>query len=605
MKKILLGILLILNCSFLFAQDISISASVDKNTVTQDGQIILQISVSGSARNLPTPSVPQINGFTVYSSGRSQNISIVNGQMQSSLVYNYVLSPQSIGQYTIPAISITHQSKTFSTTPINVQVVKTPSSHTQITNQQTQTTPGQLPQTQQVKDVFITLQTNKKTAYVNEPITLTFRFYTRINLTSGPQYSPPDISGFWAEDLPPQKTYMTNINGVRYRVTEVTTQLFATTSGKQTIGHASLTVSVPDSSSRSRDSFFDDDFFGRFFSSGKPVTLKTNPIKLNILPLPSKGKPASFNGAVGQYKMSTSVDRKNISVGDALTYTLTIRGSGNIKSVTEPSLLDTANFKKYDSISSENISKQNYKVSGSKTFKITLVPKVSGILNLPQASFSFFDHKKKKYIELKSAPIKLNIKHRSKQKTDELESIYLPEQVKQIAKDIRFIEEKTKLKSGSTLLLNNRKFWLFVILFPLLYLLVLLRRFYRYTISKDPISYKKRKALREALADINKSKKVLNKDEKEAVQILSNTITNYFAKKLNLEFAGLTIRKVQNDLEIKNIDKYLIDELIKQWNRLDFMRYAPSTIKKEDVKNLTKKLHNTLSQLDKYIQVNT
>ena len=74
--------------------------------------------------------------------------------------------------------------------------------------------------------------------YVNEQITLTFKFYTKVNLLSQPQYSPPDTTGFITEDLPPQRNYYTIIDGERYYVSEIKTALFPTTSGKFVIGPA-------------------------------------------------------------------------------------------------------------------------------------------------------------------------------------------------------------------------------------------------------------------------------------------------------------------------------------------------------------------------------
>ncbi len=386
--------------------DINISASVDRNTLNFGDSLTLQVSVSGDAANIPKPALPQLDGFSVYSSGTSQNISFVNGKVSSSLVYNYILSPNKPGKFTIGPVTISSGGKTYATNPISVEVL--PAGNPKPRQKQAE---EQQPSSDTAagKGIFVTAQLDKKKAFVNEGIIYTFRFYTSRNLASNPQYAPPNFTGFIVEDLPPQRTYQTSINGETYNVIEMKVQLFPTTPGKFTLGSASLQTSVQDFAGSPFGGFFDDDFFKGFFSSGQPVVLKTKQLSVEVVPLPEEGKPSNFSGAVGEYSMRASADKEDVAANDPVTISLEISGAGNVRAVSGPKLPQIPGVRRYDTISSFNISKANYRVSGSKTFKTVMIPESPGSLTVPGLEFSYFSPDRKEYRNIKTAPIKIKV----------------------------------------------------------------------------------------------------------------------------------------------------------------------------------------------------
>jgi hypothetical protein len=81
--------------------DINVAVSLDRQTIAADEQAVLQIEISGSVQDLPSPTLPDLQKFEVYSQGRSSNISVINGQVSSSVTYRYILIPQQPGTYPI------------------------------------------------------------------------------------------------------------------------------------------------------------------------------------------------------------------------------------------------------------------------------------------------------------------------------------------------------------------------------------------------------------------------------------------------------------------------------------------------------------------------
>ena len=221
----------------------SISAETDKKTVEINDNLYLTITVSGDSASVPEPSLPQMNNFNVYSSGRSQNISIINGKIFTSVAFTYILTPRFIGKQTIPPISVFNGREKHLTPEIAVEVVKA-AAQAQAPQPQAQQgssgRQGARPQSakaqrQPTSDemLFMTAEPDKKTAYPNEQVNLTVRFYTAVPLTSNPQYIPPTFKNLISEDLPPVKNGESIIKGVRYNYSEIKTALFGVETGDE------------------------------------------------------------------------------------------------------------------------------------------------------------------------------------------------------------------------------------------------------------------------------------------------------------------------------------------------------------------------------------
>lgn len=94
--------------------------------------------------------------------------------------------------------------------------------------------------------------------------------------------------------------------------------------GRLTVGPARLDLEIMEGASGSAA------FFGAI--EPRPQTLATQQVTLDMLPLPAKGRPASFSGAVGSFSLAVATSPENSAVGDPLTITTTISGTGSLNS---------------------------------------------------------------------------------------------------------------------------------------------------------------------------------------------------------------------------------------------------------------------------------
>ncbi|HVN66879.1 MAG TPA: BatD family protein, partial [Candidatus Sulfotelmatobacter sp.] len=225
------------------AADFQISASLDRNQIALTEQAVLSVTITGSGNDLPQPQLPGLADFQIYNAGRSQSFSWVNGKASASVTYNFVLTPAKEGHFTIPGIRIQAGGQTSETPPMTLDVAKGSPSAVQGTAEP-EGAARPTPAAHGPPAVFITGTVDKSSVYVGEPVTFTFRLYHRVPLMSRPNYQAPEMTGFWTEDLPPQRNFSESVKGMPYNVVEVRTALFPSTPGKSRIGSANLTVNL-------------------------------------------------------------------------------------------------------------------------------------------------------------------------------------------------------------------------------------------------------------------------------------------------------------------------------------------------------------------------
>ena len=584
------------------AQDITISADVDRNNVPLNAQINLQVTVSGSAMNLPEPQLPSMPNFSVYSAGRSQNVAIMNGHVSGAVVYSYTLVPRFVGNTRIGPIVINVQGRELRTDPIDVQVVRpsqqpgaAPSptsppvrrpSKPSAPSTSAPPAPGrpsaegaQEPQPQG-PDVFVNASIDKHKLFVNEQATLTVRFYTAVSLLGNPEYVPPETHGALSEDLPPERHGQTRLKGRLYNYSEIKTALFAVQAGKLTIGPATVRCQVQQDVAVDP---FAPDFFQKFFSQGllqgQTKELKTDPISLDIEELPAGGRPASFTGAVGRFRIHAGVDKTSAKVGDAITLSVSLEGAGNLKVLGAPKLPDLPSFRIYDTLIDLHLNKAGDVVQGSKVFKTVLVPRASGTLQIPPISFSYFSPEKGEYIQETTAPIDLEIAPAPGGQAPPVGFVSQSPtagDVTPLNEDIRYIKDPSSPSTVSELLTAvARGFW--VHLLPLAVFLFLGGNWlYQDRLSRDPVRFRFRQALPKALKKIRDAENQVQKDPAQSGAMLSDALSGFLADKLNSSASGLTLRQAQDLVRSRfpEAANGTLESLKTIWEELEQLRFA-------------------------------
>jgi len=572
---------------------LTINASVDRNEVSLGDQIQLKIGISGGIGTISDPVLPDLSGFEVYSAGRSQNISMVNGAFSSSLDINYILSPKKAGEFIIGPIIAKDNSSMYSTEPIKISVKQPGQVQSQIPKGQASKQSPSATASPKGEDFFIEQSLSKLNPYVGEQVILTIKFYQGINLYNQPTLSWPSYSGITVEDLPPNSRYYEIVGGRRYLVTEIKRALFPLNTGETTIESPRITIQ-PDDFGINFDPF---SFFDRnlrdMFKRGEPKIISGNRAKLRAIPIPANSKYPDFNGAVGNYSLMAQVDKDSVGVDEPITLKLILSGSGNINSLAPLKLPEMADFRVYESGSTESISNSNHIVSGTKIYENAIIPKTPGKFTIAPIEFFYFDPVKRDYKAIRTEPISIIATGEGLADVGGAPKNIIGSPDKTFGYIITEFPRKRSYRS----FLDNIWFWI-IQLMPLAAIgWALTSRFRKNKLLKDRSYARRINAAKYALANILKANE--NKaagDVVGAIACINDAVLGYLADKSNLESSGLTIDHIQHGFDV---DGNLKVDLIKFLEQGQILRYSPTTISNASIEDLI----NTASEIIRNLEL--
>ncbi|MFH2050136.1 MAG: BatD family protein [bacterium] len=564
-------------CLAVAADELSIEVTIDRDTVGLDEYANLQVVISGEEQNLPNPDMPNIAAFEMYSQGRSSSISIVNGQVNSSVSYRYLLMPKKAGTFVIDNIALVYKNKRYKGNPVNLTVLNTGTATSSNTEEQAVDQ-----ENGKGKDYFLEAVIDNKNPYVNEQVTLTLKFYIAIQYYGSPELSEPTTTGFWSELLGNRAPYRQVINNRKYKVIERIYALFPTQTGDLTIGRATIRVTVA-GDNQQRDPF---GMFSDFFNTGKEVAVSSNPIRINVKKLPNEGKPKDFTGSIGKFNIEASVDKKEVEVNQPVSLTIKISGTGNIKSAAEPSMPDMEDFRIYRASSNENVTKVQEKIGGTKVYEEVFIPKHPGNLEIPSLAYNYFDPETNQYKILSTKPISLRVI----KPEGFVDSPNLPYQnpdliVGSNARDIRYIKENIGDLKPNGYLIIETPLYLVVNGLPVLTLIgFVIYRNRKEKYASDISFARARQAGKIAKKRLSKAKSLANPGKGiEFFAEINIALTSYIADKLNISPHGLTTDQIKTLLLNKSADDNLINGITDTLKKCDFARFAPSSITQNDI----------------------
>ena len=152
--------------------------------------------------------------------------------------------------------------------------------------------------------------------------------------------------------------------------------------------------------------------FGSLFSFRTARTertvLQSDQLTLAIRPLPTEGRPSSFEGAIGQFNLTAHVSTTELTAGEPLTLTLTLEGSGNFDRISPPALPEWDGWRVYPPKSLFEATDPNG-FKGSKSFEYILIPQEEGAQEIPSVSYAFFNPGSAAYEEIELSPIAVEV----------------------------------------------------------------------------------------------------------------------------------------------------------------------------------------------------
>jgi hypothetical protein len=377
------------------------AASLDNDTITLGQSATLSLTFEGGQpKNVPTPDVP---GLQIVNTGNSQNFSILNNQMSSTVTVTFSITPQRAGKFVIPALTADVDGTQLTSQPLQLTVV-----------QPSAVPAAQINSGSQIAFAKLLLPEDK--VYVGEIVTADLQLYYRqdTQLAQRPQLTGVQAEGFTVGKIAASGQSQMQIGNAIYNTIEAKIALTATRTGSLHAGPVTvdLVLAVP-SNSRSNDPFFRQfgirDPFGNFGGEQKQVSLATEAVNVESLTLPAENVPPNFNGAIGEYTMTVIASPTNVAVGDPITVRIQISGRGDLGALTLPDQSGWHDFTIYPP-TSKVMTTDPLGLQGAKTFEEIVAPQNTDVHELPPFSFSYFDPETGNYRTLTEPSVALAVR---------------------------------------------------------------------------------------------------------------------------------------------------------------------------------------------------
>ena len=565
-------VLIFIFLNFSFSYCLQVKAFVDKNKCSIDDIINYKIELE-DADSFGEVNIEKISKYFSIISGPSQQTSMqwINGSVTNSRIMSWSIAPKESGKLIIPALSVIVGSRKLKTNQIAIQVIGSNKKKSNL-------------------DVFISAEIDKDEAYLGEQITIIYKLYKKVEISLEP-FQVPEFSGFWTEELyrPNQiKFKKVDLNGVRYDVgTLYKVAVFPISGTNHLIKPLVVKVQVQKKRSRrKRDPFFDP-FFNSFFTETETKILRSPEREINIKKFPEP-RPGGFTGAVGKFKISTSIDRDSTYVNEAITFRVNVDGTGNLGLFTLPK------FKFSDQLDQfppkENFKKNVFRdaLSGSMSWDYILVPRISGKISIPPIVMTYFDPIKEKWQRISSRATNIPV---IKSNTLAFDNNGLSKkEVKLLSKDINYIRTDNPqwIKNDDS---SIRAILLYIASILLIPIPFIFNTFLGYRLSNKP-SRISRNALSNAI-------KKINDPMQNILESSSKIIFSYLKDKLQLTSDNLD-SIIAKDILYGLIDDNLLNDLVEHLKSCDSVYYSQQKDSKGT--DFKEKTLNLLQEIDNQIK---
>lgn len=392
------------------AEEIDAIAELSQRVVMLGETLQLYVRIERALPDPPTiPNIPGLDITYVSSSDQSSVTSIfVNGRLSTQTVerrlFIYNITPQTPGEYTIPSFEI-----------------------------DTITQPGTKPRTRaltltvrepmKMTDVFVELAGPRTPPLVGQPFEITLRIGFRDGISRDrTSISMPDGMGNFEPVAPGSEIQRTTTRGAsvfmggpvnftrsfitrggfEYEIYTARRTVIATQAGQQSLGPVILTLDYAPVGRNIR----------RF---GQRVAVPSDPLTVEVEPLPTSNKPANFSGLIGSYSVRASANQSRAKVGDPISLYVTIEGPDPIERVSPPDISVLPGFDAFriddDDIEAAYLDSSRANADGraQALFTYLIRPATDSIQEVPSIELPYFDVEAREYRTTATEPIPLRM----------------------------------------------------------------------------------------------------------------------------------------------------------------------------------------------------
>ena len=507
---------------------------------------------------------------------------IINGHtsQSSSITFTYIVVAVKNGTFTIPAAHVTAEGKNVASSSLKITVSGQAQAGQggggQRQQQQMQPQPRAAGSPISGSDLFIKVSANKKRVYEQEPILLTYKVYTLVDLTQL-EGKMPELNGFHTQEvpLPQQKSFkIEQVNGRPYRtVTWSQYVMFPQITGKLKIPGITFNGIVIQQNRNI-------DPFEAFFNGGSGYVevkkqIQAPGIEIQVDPLPQR--PANFSGGVGHFNVSAQLEGSEVKANEPVKMRVTVSGVGNLKLIKQPVVEFPKDFDKYDAKVTDKSKLTVNGVEGSMIYDFLAVPRHPGKFEIPPVEFTYYDTGSNSYKTAKTEAFTLNVQ-KGDGSASSVSDYTGQEDLKLLNKDIRYIKTADSAVSDSLTdtFFGSTGYWTSLAVLALIFisLFVIFRQ--RAIAGADIVGQRAGRANKVATKRLKKASRLM-KDNKPSdfYDEVLRALWGYVGDKLNIPVEQLSRENISQRLDSHNVSADTIQQFIGAIDECEYARYAP------------------------------
>lgn len=330
------------------------------------------------------PALPTVDGLQFGRPSQSSQTSIVNFKMSRTFSFVFPVRPTKRAPVIIPPFEINTDKGTMKVAGVRYTVGDAPVGNSGLT----------------INDVAsASLEIPKKSVWAGEVFPVAYnldvirRYFHSLGSNVGWD-SDPAVADDWTKPEPSEAL----IRGERHVIATQTTRASIKQPGIYTLKPAAQMINLIVGSSG---------FSILSMPNVEQRQLESNPLEITVKPLPPA--PPEFTGAVGQFTLVSKVVPLTAAVGEPVTWTLELAGTGNWPDLAGLPQREVSNDFQVVQPKSKRTMKEGTLFEGTLTEDVVLVPTKAGTYRLPPVRFSYFDADSGTYKTVASEPVTVTV----------------------------------------------------------------------------------------------------------------------------------------------------------------------------------------------------
>ena len=550
----------------------SISLEPSARSITSDDELTLQFRLEGEFDSVQEPS---LTDWVI--TGTSQQRQIVLGATRSSqVVFTYTLQPKRPGALTIGQAQLLSGGQVVAQAgPITIQVAAP--------KPVDPAAPGQAADVTRHagEPFFIVPVASESRVYEGQPFVVGFDLWVRTNVRAEARgvTQSPKLAGFATEDI---------LSGQNPRSTKRL--------GRQSYVVVTLKrdVLVPLQAGKSLIDPMEMQLVAGDMFVQRTYTVRSEPVEMDVLPLPAEGRPANFDAAnVGQLNITADLGgHTSGAVGERLVLSVAIEGDGNLAGVKPPAppAIEGAKIDRLPGADTDDVLRDATGVHGTARFSYIVTPTRPGTLTIPSLVLDYFDPRAGRYAQARTAQQSIEVAKATVEAGAASQEASI---LKPIVTGVSLTDRPAR-NGGPTPLV-----WGLLAAGLLGWGAVELRwRLHRRQASQAG-ALRTRRALTTARAQLRAAEGQLKQGKvREAFSATSAILLQYVEDRFGLTALGLTHDVLRARLLEAGVSEALAAELVAELENCDFARFAPANTRDDELRQALDRATSLLAEID-------